>query len=157
MYKARWALAALVCVLVGAWGMQANGQVGKPKAPATLKDGLVNGTGYEEEAVERFLKALGPAVTEQLLAGRRVEMPGLGTFQVVRVDAYRDLGPGGRPITVPARNYVEFIPSEGMDKVANQPGAVPAREVGAFDFIVNPGATPGIRTEGIKTIRTRPR
>lgn len=161
MTRAKWALAGLVCILAGAYAWTASAQViigaGRDKAPASLEEGLVKHSGVKDRSAEKLLKALGPAVKEQLLAGRVVELPGLGVLRVVRVDSHKDLGPGGRPIIVPARNYVEFVPAGGLDTVANQPGAVPARTVEPFEYNVRPGAAPSTRSEYLRTTRTRPR
>jgi nucleoid DNA-binding protein len=166
MTQAKWALAGFVCILAGALAWTASAQTiisggagsprAKAKGAATLEEGLATRSGVSRKDVRKVLKALGPAVAEQLLAGRQVELPGVGTVRVVRIDAHRDLGAGGRPIMVPARNYVEFVAQAGMDAIANQPGAVPARTVGGFEFVVNPSSTPSVRTEYLRTNRTRP-
>jgi nucleoid DNA-binding protein len=152
MARHRWALVIGALAVVAAFSL---GQaVGSRRLPANLKEGLVARTREAPETVDKLLKALAPAVGEQILAGRQVELPGLGSFRVVRIESYKDLD-GGRPITIPARNYVEFVPTEELDGVSNQPGAVPARTVSPMEFRVNPWATPGMKTESIKTIRTR--
>ncbi len=152
MVMARWAFVGVICVLAGSLAF---GQVGAGRRPAaSLKDGVVARSKEAPAAVDRMLKALGPSVEEQLLAGRQVEIPGLGTLRVVRIEAYKDLD-GGRPIMVPARNYVEFVPTGDLDAIANMPGAVPARSVPGYEFRVNPSSTPGFKTDTIKTIRTR--
>jgi hypothetical protein len=76
-------------------------------------------------------------------------LEGVGTFRVVRISEYRDQK-DGRPITVPARSFVEFVASGTLDAAANSPGAVPAREIQGYDFIVQPNASPGIRTPGTR-------
>jgi nucleoid DNA-binding protein len=154
MGKVRWALASLLCVLaVGADGQTIIGG-GAKKVPATFRDGVVVASKEKEATVDRVLKAFGPAVTEQLLAGRTVELPGLGVLRVVRIAAYKDLD-GGRPITVPAKNYVEFVPTAEMDRVANLPGTVPARTVTGYEFKAIGDRQPSGKVDGIKTVRTR--
>ncbi|MGL4553629.1 MAG: hypothetical protein ACRC33_20900, partial [Gemmataceae bacterium] len=62
---------------------------------------------------------------------------------------------GGIVTNIPARNNVEIVASPELDKIANDPGTVPARVVEPFEFRVNPDAAPGTRTDGIKVPRTR--
>src|SRR5262245_62063063 len=127
MRYAKWALAGLVAVLALGIGISADAQVivGGKKGPApSLKSGIAEATKEKDATIEKFLKALGPAAVDQLKAGRQIELPGLGTFQVVRVAEHRDLV-GGRPVTVGAYNYVEFVPSGALNAAANSPGAVP--------------------------------
>ena len=142
---------ALVLVLA------VDAQVINKKAVApNLKTGLVSATKETEQSVDKLLKALGPAIQEQLTAGRKVEIPGVGTFRVVKVEAYRDLV-DGRPSVIPEKNYVEFLPDAALNTAANAPGAVPARIVPPSEFKVNPLANPGLRNDGLKTGRTRSR
>lgn len=153
------ALGGLVLTLGMLVGVQAQTVVSPAKAdkkepPTTLKAGLVTGTKEKAETVDKLLKALGPAISEQLRAGRTVEIPGLGTFRVVRVDEYKDLV-DGRPATIPAKNYVEFVPGGTLDKDANAPGAKPARTVQGYDFRINPHADAGIKTGSSRNIGTR--
>jgi nucleoid DNA-binding protein len=150
MTRAKWALAALVCILIGVGAQVA----GPKKVPATFQDSIVEETKQKADAVEKMLKAFGPAVTQQLLAGRVVELPGVATIRVVRVKEYTDLV-GGIVTKIPARNYVEIVPAGELDKVANLPGTVPARVVEPYEFKVMPDANPGIKTDGIKVPRTR--
>ena len=58
---------------------------------------------------------------EQLRAGRKVELPGVGVFQVVLIAAHRDLV-NGIPAVVPARSVVEFVPTADLNATANTPG-----------------------------------
>lgn len=152
MIRAKWALLGLIGILAAAGAQTLVG--GKKTIPATFADGVAAATKEDAKTVERFLKAFAPAVTEQLLAGRTVEVPGLGIVRVVRVKEYRDLS-GGVPTTIPARNYVEIVAAPELDKVANQPGVVPARTVEPYEFRVNPDHNPGMKTEGVKVPRTR--
>ena len=87
-----------------------------------------------------MLTALGPAVREDLAAGNRVEMPGLGVFRVVRIAAHRDLV-DGRPANIEASNYVEFVASGGLVDAANAATAVPADTVLPFQFNPLPDQT----------------
>jgi nucleoid DNA-binding protein len=108
----------------------------------------------EVDDVDDVLKLLGPAISAKLARGERVEIPGLGTFRVVRVGEHRDMI-DGRPGVVPAHNYVEFLPVQDIVNAANAPGAVPAETVPAFQYNVLPGQTPGQRFPGVRTPSTR--
>ena len=160
MHKARWAFLAAVGILAGTLAVDAVAQViigGKPRLPATFREGVAIGANLKEKTIEKVFKVMGPAAAEQLANGRIVELPGLGALRVVRVAEGKDLDRSGRPITVPARNYIEFVSSADLEAVANAPGAVPARTVEPFEFKVNPAHNPGIKSESLKTSRTRPR
>lgn len=159
MRSAKWSLVGLAVVL--AWGivMSARAQVGgknKKTLPPSLKAGVAAATRYKEEAIDKVFKALGPALSDQLRAGREVELPGVGVFRVVQVQQYRDLV-NGRPAVVPPRNYVEFVPNAGLDAIANAPGVRAARVVENAEFRVNPNAEGGIRVGPTRNIGTRTR
>jgi nucleoid DNA-binding protein len=157
MRTAKGALGVMVAGLAFVLGLAVDAQVvvGK-KATPNLETGLVTATKEKKESVEKIMKALGPAIQEQLTAGRQLEIPGVGTFRVVKVEAYRDLV-NGRPAVIPERNFVEFLPAAALNAAANAPGSVPARVVPPAEFRVNPAANPGIRNDGLKTPRTRSR
>jgi len=155
--RSRWALAGLLGVLVLAVSLAAEAQTpAKPAPPLTLTQELAKATKQKEAIAAALLKALGPALKERLVAGGQVELPGVGVFRVVRVPEYRDLV-GGRPATVPARNYVEFLPLADLDAAANAPGVVPARTANNYEFTVNPNATPGLKTGSSRIPRSRVR
>src|SRR5262249_47828655 len=121
---------------------------------ANLKSGIAARTKLKEADVEKMLKALGPVLSEQIRAGREIELPGIGTLRVVRVNEYRDLV-NGRPGTIPARNYVEFTPAAKLNNDANAAGAKPSRTVEGYDFRVNPNADPGQKMPNTRTPSTR--
>ncbi len=150
MRRAQLALAALVAVLA----VSAHAQVTTNRGVPEFKPDLVKRSKQKKKAVEAVLDALGPAMQAQLRAGRSVEVPGVGVFRVVRVSAYRDLV-NGLPTTIPARNYVEFVPSAELTAAASSPGAVPARTVEGYQFRVNPNAAPGIKASDVKVPRSR--
>jgi nucleoid DNA-binding protein len=158
MRYAKRALAGLAVILALGLIVTAEAQVagGKKTTPANLKAGIVAATKEKQATIEKIFKALGPAVSEQLRAGREVELPGVGMLRVVRVAEYKDLV-GGRPAVIPARNYVEFVPTASLNSDANSPGARPARTVPGFDFRVNPNADEGIRTGSTRNPGTRTR
>src|SRR5207248_9770917 len=103
---------------------------------------------------QKLLAALGPALSAQLAAGRQVQLPGLGTFRVVRIQESRNLQ-DGRPVVVPATNIVEFVPDATLTQAANARGAVPAAEVPPFPFNPLRDQTPGQKTPLIRTPSTR--
>jgi nucleoid DNA-binding protein len=105
-----------------------------PKAPAgSLQARLAKVADVPEDKVAKLLKALGPELAAQLAKGEMVEIPGLGTFRVVRIAEHRDLV-NGRPAIIPAVNRVEFLPATGMSDAANAPGAVPQQTVPVWEF-----------------------
>ncbi len=153
MKRAHAALAGLGGILALVLGVAADAQVvtgPPPKPPGEFKAEIAKASKQKEDTVNQVFKALGPAFSAQLRSGRQVELPGIGTFRVVQVSAHRDMV-AGRPVTTPSRNYVEFVPAEGIDTAANAPGAVPAKTVEGYEFRVNPNANPGIKIEGSRT------
>src|SRR5205823_5279024 len=126
MRKSQWGGLAALCgtlglVLVAAGPAQSQRPAEKDKQkPITLKSRLVKSTRLSEKNVELFLVKLGPAVADHLRSGEQVELPGLGVFRVVRVPEHRDLV-GGRPATIPASNYVEFLPTGNLVDASNAP------------------------------------
>jgi nucleoid DNA-binding protein len=128
----------------------------KPKKEETLKGRVAASSKVSEENVAKVLDALGPAIRDKLANGETVELPGLGVFRVVRVPEHRDLV-NGRPATINAANYVEFVPAGGLDAAANAAGAVPAETAPEFRYQPLPGQTPGLRTpeQRMPNVRTR--
>ena len=158
MGKVKWGARGGLLALLGLVAVVAASAQAPPKgAKETVKSRVVVATKQKEDVVEKFLRALGPAVCEQLRSGESVELPGLGTFRVVQVAAHRDLQ-GGRPVSVPAANYIEFLPSGELNGAANAPGAVPGRVVPGFEYVPNPRHVPSDKTDYLRMpgrIRTR--
>ncbi len=160
MRKSHWlALAALLGtlgLLLGVADPALSQRAREREAPQTVKSRIVKETKLPEKDVQKMLNALGPAIREQLRTGAPVEMPGLGTFRVVRIPEHRDLV-GGKPATVAGSNYVEFLPSGEVVGAANAAGAVPAETVPPFEYIVDPYQTPSMRigTTREPGVRTR--
>ncbi|MFO0876695.1 MAG: HU family DNA-binding protein [Gemmataceae bacterium] len=162
MRTTKYALAGLLVTLTLGLVMSATAQsIVTPAAnsktlPSSIKESIAQETNYKSEAVEKMLKALAPAVSEQLRAGREVELPGLGMFRVVRIDEYRDLV-NGRMTIIPARNFVEFVPTERLNQDANAFGARPSRTVEGWEFRANPNSIQGFRTPNTRNLGTRTR
>jgi nucleoid DNA-binding protein len=121
----------------------------------TMNQRLARVTKLTEEDVAKFLQELGPIVLDELKHGRQVNFAGLGMFRVVRVPEHRDLQ-GGRPVTVPAVNTIEFVPVGQINEAVNTPTAVPAETVPEYRFNPLPQQTPGqrvplIRNPGVRT------
>jgi nucleoid DNA-binding protein len=159
-----WALGALLGTL--GLGLALNPSAGAQaprdaaKEPAkdkevTLKGQIAAASKLGEDDVEKMLKALGPAIRDQLRNGREVELPGLGRFRVVRVPDHKDLV-NGRPATIAGSNNVEFLPVGEMVNAANSSGAVPAETVPPFEYNPLPGQTKAPRqpTNRAPTTRT---
>lgn len=108
----------------------------------------------EEEVAKKFLDALGPILQRQLAAGKQVTLPGLGAFRVVRIPPHRDLV-GGRPVVIPGRNYVEFLPDANMVQSANDSRAKPAQVVQPFRYNPLPNQTPSRTVPRVRTPSTR--
>ena len=128
----------------------------KPEAPLTIKDRIAKETKLKPADVQAMLTALGPAIREQLRTGAPVEVPGLGTFRVVRIPEHRDLITG-RPATVGAANYVEFLPTGDLVTAANSANVTPAETVPPFQYIIDPYQTPGMRVGTTREQGTRTR
>lgn len=129
----------------------------RPQArAATMNQRIAAKAGLKEADVEAVLQALAPEVRAELAAGNTVNFPGLGTFRVVEVAAHKDLV-GGRPATIEAYNYVDFVPSRDLDGAANNPNARPAATVIPFEYNPLPTQTPGLRAPNTRmpNVRTR--
>jgi nucleoid DNA-binding protein len=146
-----------MCLAVGltlGFVTEARSQRTAPAYIGPLDKSIATETKLEVDDVNKVLKQLGPAISAKLARGERVEIPGLGTFRVVRVGEHRDMI-DGRPGVVAASNYVEFLPVQDIVAAANAPGAVPAETVPAFQYNVLPNQTPGQKFPGVRTPSTR--
>jgi nucleoid DNA-binding protein len=112
------------------------------KRDTTFAGRLAKASNVSEEDINKALQALGPVMREELSKGQAVTIQGLGTFRIVRLAEYKDMR-DGKPVTIPARNTVEFLPSEGTLDAANSEDATPAVVVPAFEYKTMPGQTPG--------------
>jgi nucleoid DNA-binding protein len=149
-------------VLLGLFGLglglhgQAIQQRPAPKNAMTLKGRIMDYSKLTAKDTDKFLQAIGPAIRDLLKRGDTVSVQGLGQFRIVNVPAHRDLV-NGRPATIPAASYVEFIPTGDLAAAANGPSATPAEVVPPFQYVPLPGRDPGIRTGNTRmpNVRTR--
>jgi nucleoid DNA-binding protein len=150
----RGTLLVAVAVLL-ALGSPAPSQ--RPAKELTLSQRLAKAAKVAEADATRVFEAIGPVIREELARGKQIELPGMGTFRVVQVAAHKDLAKGGRPITVPATNTVEFVPDDTLSEVANSPSAKPAETVPAFEYVARPHAESGQKTGRTRVPSTRTR
>jgi nucleoid DNA-binding protein len=172
MQKLRWAaraalfgtLGLFLCLAAPAQTIKVDpGVATNPKVKAenkqtsdTLAGRIAAGTKLKEEDVTKVIAALGPIVRDKLRNGERVELPGLGVFRVVRIPEHKDLI-DGRPGTIAATNYVEFLPVSELVDAANSADATPAVTVPPFEFHPLPDQTksekvpPLIRMPNVRT------
>ena len=148
------ALAGISCTLliIACWAEPAHSQ--RVAADASLTQRVAKGAKVSEDEVIKVLRALAPALREDLKRGRSVEIPGLGTFRIVRVEGHRDLAEGV-PVKVTTRNTVEFLPTAEIQDAANAAGVEPAVTIRPFEYVPLPTQTPSQRTEYIRTPRRR--
>ncbi len=158
MRKPHWiALGALLAVLGLFLGVADPARSQRPQeAPQTIKDRIVKETKLKAADVQAMLTALGPALRDHLRGGNQAELPGLGTFRVVRIPEHRDMV-AGRPVTVAGSNYVEFLPSGDLVNAANAANVVPADVVPPFEYIIDPYQTPSMRVGTNRNPGTRTR
>lgn len=145
----------LLTVVSGGGESRVHGQSPGLK-PLTFTETLMARTGLSDRQVITFLQVLGPTIGEQVSQGRMIYMPGLGTFRTVLIPPHRDLV-DGRPATIPAINWVEFIPTGDIIVAANSRYAVPNVVVPAFYYNPLPNRTPSLKTPRtrVPNVRTR--
>jgi nucleoid DNA-binding protein len=154
MRKRPWL--ALAAVFGALMPLAAPAQPQKPRPQETMGQRVARESKLTEEQVNRVLNALGPAMRDEIIKGRSVSLPGLGTFRVVRVGEHKDIEAGtGRPLRVPARNTVEFLASDGLGDAANGPAVVPAETVPGFQYNPLLHQTPGQKVPQMKTEGSR--
>jgi nucleoid DNA-binding protein len=149
-----WALGGLLGVAALLAGLSVPARSEKPPADEPFSQRLAKAARMSEENANRFYQALGPVIRDELAHGKQVNIPGLGTFRVVRVEEHRDLR-GGRPVVVPAVNTVEFVSEGTLLDAANAAGAQPAESVPPFQYVPLPGQTPGQKVGPTRTPGTR--
>src|SRR5436305_1288360 len=148
------ALGGVLGPAAGVTGLAAPARSAKPQAEETFNQRLAKAAKLNEDEAGRFYQALGTVIREDLAHGKQVNVPGLGTFRVVRVEEHRDLR-GGRPVVIPATNTVEFVSEGGLLDAANAAGAQPAESVPPFQYVPLPGQTPSQKVGPVRTPGTR--
>jgi nucleoid DNA-binding protein len=145
MRKARWLALAVLLATMGLVAGQSTTKTARPKEnkEETIPQRIAKDTKLTEQQAEKFYNAVGSAIRDQLHRGKTVAVPGLGTFRVVRVAEHKDMAAGGRPVTVPAFNTVEFVGTVEVSDGVNAEGVTPAETVPPFQYITLPGQTPG--------------
>ncbi len=141
------ALAALLATLGLSLVLTTPVRSQRPQPRETFKAQIARLAKLEEEAVTKVLQALGPAIRDHVARGEQVDIPGLGTFRVVRVPEHKDMV-NGRPATIPDSNYIEFVPVEDLVKASNAPTAVPAVVVPPYEFNPLPNQTKAQKAPG---------
>src|SRR5262249_29186002 len=102
MRKPPWLeLGALVATLGVVFGVAGPAQSQRPPEKLPLRAAVAKKSKVSEDDVKAVLEALGPIIREKLADGEAIELPGLGTFRVVRVPQPKDLVQG-RPATIAA-------------------------------------------------------
>jgi len=145
-----WAGLFGVLVMLAVWTSPVHSEKAAPDA--TLTQRVAKASKVPEADVVKVLKAIGPAIRDDLRRGRTVDVPGLGAFRIVRVGAHRNMVEG-LPVKVEAHNTVEFLPVGELEDAANKAGAEPAVVVPPFEYVPLPGQTPSQKTEYIRTNR----
>ena len=130
------------------------GPQGQPGKDEPITTQLAKKAKLTEQQAQAFYNALGPILRSELSRGKTIELPGMGTFRVVRIAEHRDMA-GGRPIVVPARNTVEFLGGGELLDAANGASAAPAEVVPPFQYNTIPGQVPGQRVPTIRNPGTR--
>jgi nucleoid DNA-binding protein len=145
--------------LLGACGLalilSAPAQTERPRVDSLVAR-IAEATKLSEENTDRFLKAMGPAIRDELKQGKEVSLPGLGTFRVVQIQEHKDLR-GGDVVVIPTTNTVEFVPEGTLVEATNSSTAQPAETVPAFRYIPVPGQTPSNRVSRTRTLPMRTR
>lgn len=86
---------------------------------AMTKNELINkvsdSSGLPRKDVKTLLEALGEVTTSSILAGERVQLPGLATFEVVERAARSGRNPAtGEEMTIPAGKAVKVSASTAL-------------------------------------------
>jgi nucleoid DNA-binding protein len=156
-HKKWWALGSLLVVPALFVGVAGTGYSqrdrGRPKQEG-IEEKVAKKVRLKPAVIKQVLEALGPAVLAQVSTGEQVVIPGLGTFRVVRIPEHRDLR-NGRPTTIAATNYIEFIPTAGVVTSVNRLGVVPSATVPQFEYIPRPNEVPATRVPTMREGRRR--
>ncbi len=151
----RWIAGGVLLLAVGiTLSRTSQAQTPKPPASATLTGDIATTTKLDERDVDKVLRELGPAIAKRLARGEKIDMPGLGTFRVVRIPAHNDLV-DGKPTTIPTTNNVEFLAAAEIVNASNAPDAVPAAVVPPFQYNILPDQTPGQKVPNTRVPSSR--
>jgi nucleoid DNA-binding protein len=154
----KWLLAGGVVATLAILGLGFAGGVvySQRQEIAALEQQVARRAGVAEATVIRVLKAFGPVAVGELKKGNELTLGGLGVLRVVRVAEHRDLR-NGRPVVIPAVNYVEFVPTADLASEANDAAVRPNETVPEFKYTPLPNQTPSQRTGKIRVppVRTR--
>jgi nucleoid DNA-binding protein len=134
--------------------MTAPAQSQKAASKGTLASRLAAVGKIKEDQVNAILMELGNVIRDKIAAGEAVELPNLGTIQVVRIPEHRDLV-DGRPALIPANNYVTFLPVAGLVAASNAANAIPSSTVPPFEFNPLPGQSPSGRVGNTRQPNSR--
>jgi nucleoid DNA-binding protein len=86
-----------------------------PKEAGTFLQQLSHKTKLSERRIKKLLQELGPALAQELQKGSRIDLPGLGEFELEVVPAHFRLDPlTGRQDLVPTIHRIRYVPSETL-------------------------------------------
>lgn len=137
-------------------GSSGSAQSQRQPPEETLNSRIAKAAKLSESDVNKVVQALGPAIQEELKKGKTVSLPSLGTFRVVRIAEHRDMQvPGGRPVTTPATNNVEFLAGNDLLSAANSDTAKPTETVPDFKYVPLPNRTPSSKLPNTKVPGSR--
>jgi nucleoid DNA-binding protein len=129
-------------------------------APTGVKKSISNRLALQykmtPDDMDRLLKSFGAEALIDLGEGSNIELPGLGVLRIVRVAEHKDLK-DGRPVTYPAYNVVEFLPTPDVTGAVNNADIKPAVTVPAYEFTPIPDGNPGTRMPNVRNpgVRTK--
>jgi DNA-binding protein HU-beta len=82
---------------------------------------VVEKTGFSKMAANTALKAITETITEILVSGDKIILPGFGTFSVSQRAKRKGMNPQtGKPITIPASIIPKFKPSSKLKEAVNR-------------------------------------
>ena len=143
------ALGSLLATFGLVFGTASSARSQKPAGPETLTQRLARLSKLPEADVALVWEKVGVALKEDLLHGQQVQIPGLGTMHIVRIQDHKDLK-DGRPVTIAGTNTVEFLADGELTSAVNGKGVEPVETVPEFRFRVFPDSTPGQKTPTVR-------
>jgi len=86
---------------------------------ADLRNAVVERSGMPKDLVASVLDSLASVLVEQMARGNKVQVAGLGTFDVVSRSERSGRNPQtGEPLTIPARKAVKFTAAASLKRAA---------------------------------------